>query len=44
VRVAALSAELEGRGRHEDLTAAAGLLAEIEGEAARVAHLLQNER
>jgi signal transduction histidine kinase/ligand-binding sensor domain-containing protein/CheY-like chemotaxis protein/HPt (histidine-containing phosphotransfer) domain-containing protein len=44
LRVAALSGELEGRGKNEDLDGAPGLLAEIEREAARVAHLLEHER
>jgi signal transduction histidine kinase/ligand-binding sensor domain-containing protein/CheY-like chemotaxis protein/HPt (histidine-containing phosphotransfer) domain-containing protein len=44
LRVAALSGELEGRGKNEDLDGASGLLAEIEREAARVAHLLEHER
>jgi len=44
LRVAALSGELEGRGKNEDLDGASGLLAEIERETARVAHLLEQER
>ena len=43
LRVAALSEELEKRGRNEDLDGASGLLAEIEEEAARVSLLLESE-
>jgi CheY-like chemotaxis protein/HPt (histidine-containing phosphotransfer) domain-containing protein len=43
LRVAALSGELEGRGKNEDLNGAPGLLAEIEQETARVALLLEQE-
>jgi signal transduction histidine kinase/CheY-like chemotaxis protein/HPt (histidine-containing phosphotransfer) domain-containing protein len=43
LRVAALSAELETRGRNEDLDGASGLLARIEEEAAHVSQLLTSE-
>jgi signal transduction histidine kinase/ligand-binding sensor domain-containing protein/CheY-like chemotaxis protein/HPt (histidine-containing phosphotransfer) domain-containing protein len=44
LRVAALSGELEGRGRNEDLDGASGLLAEIENEAARVVLMLESQK
>ena len=44
LRVAALSGELEGRGKNEDLSGASGLLAEIQQETTRVALLLEQER
>jgi signal transduction histidine kinase/ligand-binding sensor domain-containing protein/CheY-like chemotaxis protein/HPt (histidine-containing phosphotransfer) domain-containing protein len=44
LRVAALSGELEGRGRNDELDGASGLLAEIEQEAARVALLLDSQK
>ena len=43
LRVAALSAELESRGRNEQLDGASGLLAEIGEETTRVALLLENQ-
>jgi len=43
LRVAALSEELEKRGRNEDLDGASGLLTEIEAEAARVSLLLESQ-
>ena len=43
LRVAALSGELEGRGKSHDLDGASALLAEVERETAHVAQLLQSE-
>jgi signal transduction histidine kinase/DNA-binding response OmpR family regulator len=43
VRVAALSAELEGKGERADLRGAGGLLAELEREVRRVAPLLERQ-
>ena len=44
LRLAALSSSLEKTGRSDQLTAAAGLLAELEQELARVVPLLQAQR